>query len=88
MVHREVTIPNRQGLHARPVMQFVDTASRFASEVKVQRNDTIVDGKSPMEMMLLEATQGACLKLTARGPDAAQAIEALVALVEQGFGEE
>ncbi len=87
-IHREVVIPNRQGLHARPVMQFVDTASRFTAEVKVQRDDTVVDGKSPMEMMLLEATKGTRLKLTACGQDAAQALDALAALIEGGFGEE
>jgi phosphocarrier protein HPr len=87
-IHREVVIVNRQGLHARPVMQFVDTASRFAAEVKVQRDDTVVDGKSPMEMMLLEATKGTRLKLAARGQDAAQALDALAALIERGFGEE
>jgi len=88
VVERDVAIVNKQGLHARPVMQFVDTASRFTAEVKVQKNNTVVDGKSPMEMMLLEATQGTRLKLIARGQDASAAVEALAALVERGFGEE
>jgi phosphocarrier protein HPr len=88
VVEREVIIMNRQGLHARPVMQFVDTASRFASEVKVEKNNTVVDGKSPMEMMLLEATKGTRLKVKACGEDAAQAVQALAELVERGFGED
>ena len=86
-VHREVTILNHQGLHARPVMQFVDTAAQFAAEVRVQCNDTVVDGKSPMEMMLLAATQGTQLKLKARGEDATEAVDALVDLVERRFNE-
>ncbi len=69
-------------------MQFVDTAAQFASDVKVQCNDTIVDGKSPMEMMLLAATQGTRILLTARGKDATDAVDALKQLVENRFGEE
>ncbi len=88
MVQRDVTICNKQGLHARPVMQFVDTASRFSCDVKVEKNTTVVDGKSPMEMMLLEATKGTQLRITACGSDAPEAVDALVGLVERGFGEE
>ena len=87
-VQHEVTVRNQQGLHARPVMQFVDTAAQFAAEVSVQCEDTVVDGKSPMEMMLLAATEGTRLTLTARGNDAARALEALADLVEKRFNEE
>jgi phosphocarrier protein HPr len=85
---REVTILNKQGLHARPIMQFVDTAAQFSAEVRVQHNDTVVDGKSPMEMMLLAATQGSRLMITARGDDAASALEALEALIAGKFNED
>lgn len=84
----EVTISNLQGLHARPAMKFVDTASRFSSEIRVHKNELSVDGKSPMEMMLLEAVKGTVLKLVARGHDARNALEALAELVNSGFGEE
>ncbi len=84
---REVTISNVQGLHARPVMRFVDLASQFASSIRVRKGDLDVDGKSPMEMMLLEAVQGTVLKLVAKGRDAAAALEALAGLVENKFGE-
>ena len=87
-VEREVTIPNRQGLHARPVLRFVDVASRFGSLIRVHKRDTSVDGKSPMEMMLLEATQGTILKIVAEGDDCQNAIEELAKLVNDGFGEE
>ncbi|MBN1342930.1 MAG: HPr family phosphocarrier protein [Phycisphaerae bacterium] len=87
-IEREVTILNSQGLHARPIMQFVDTAAQFASEVKVASDETVVDGKSPMEMMLLAATQGTRLRLTVSGDDARQAADALVELIERKFDEE
>jgi len=84
---RIVTVVNPQGLHARPVMRFVDLASQFQSHVQVRKGDTVVDGKNPMEMMLLEASQGSKMELVADGPDAAGAVEALAALVAEGFGE-
>lgn len=88
VVVREVTVPNKQGLHARPVMSFVDLASRFTSAVTVSnksRGRETVDGKSAMQVMLLEATKGCVLEITCRGADARQAADALVALVESEF---
>jgi phosphocarrier protein len=82
-----VVVVNVHGLHARPVMQFVDLASQFESAITVQKGDLSVDGREPMEMMLLEATQGTELVLVARGQDADAAIAALAALITGGFGE-
>lgn len=85
---REATIPNPQGLHARPVMKFVDVASKFQSNIKVRNvslNGQFVDGKSAMQMMLLEATQGCVIRIEAIGSDADLATEALCALVEKGL---
>ena len=76
------------GLHMRPVMRFVDSASQFQSHIRVRKDNHVVDGKNPMELMLLEATRGTALEIQADGPDAAEAINALVALVEDGFGEQ
>lgn len=87
-VMRQVVIRNRQGLHARPVMQFVDLANRYPCEVQVRKGKLQVDGKSPMEMMLLEATQGTTLQLVAIGDEAEQAVHALASLVDSGFGED
>jgi len=86
---KEVEIVNRQGLHARPVMKFVDLACTFQSSILVDRGDGTeqVDGKSPMHMMLLAAPQGSRLRILARGEDAAKAVDALVQLVNEGFGE-
>lgn len=84
----EVTISNVQGLHARPVMRFVDLASQFQCAIEVCKGSRKVDGKSPMEMMLLEATKGTVLKLRAKGADSHRAVSALAELVNSGFGEE
>jgi len=82
-----VTVPNEQGLHARPVMRFVDLANRFRSRILVRRDDRLVDGKNPMEMMLLEAVKGTPLEILAQGEDAEEAVNALAELVQNGFGE-
>jgi len=85
----EVKVVVREGLHARPVMRFVDHASRFQASVTVEnvtRRGEKVDGKSAMQMMLLEATEGNVLRICALGKDAQAAVDALVALVESGFG--
>ena len=85
---KEVTVPNDEGLHARPVMLFVDLASKYQSKVSVRnltRQGEEVDGKSAMQMMLLEASKGCVLKITVRGDDAREALDSLVALVEAGF---
>ncbi|MEL7482917.1 MAG: HPr family phosphocarrier protein [Planctomycetota bacterium] len=83
-----VTIVNRLGLHARPAMSFVDTASAFGSAIRVRNGDTEVDGKSIMEVMMLAATRGTELLITADGDDADAALEELKKLVASGFDEE
>jgi phosphocarrier protein len=85
-----VVITNKLGLHARPAMMFVEAASRFASEIIVSRCDhrEPVDGKSIMQMMMLAATQGTELEITARGSDADAAVAALAALIRSRFDEE
>jgi phosphotransferase system HPr (HPr) family protein len=85
---REATVRNREGLHARPVMRFVDMASRFHATISVTnitKGREPVDGKSAMHMMLLEATQGSVLRIEARGDDADEAAATLAHLVESGF---
>jgi phosphotransferase system HPr (HPr) family protein len=85
-----VTITNKLGLHARPAMVFVELAGKFKSDVTVRRCDASdpVDGKSIMQMMMLAATQGTEIELSANGEDAEEALSELVALVESKFGEE
>lgn len=86
-IEREVTIPNKYGLHARPAMQIVELANGYTSKVEVSNGPITVDAKSIMSVMRLAATQGAVLKIVADGHDAEQAAAVLVQLVENGFGE-
>jgi len=79
----ELEIKNTDGLHMRPAMKFVDIANRFESEINVSNGETSVDGKSIMQISMLAATCGTKLKITAKGPDAQQAINALQELVEE-----
>lgn len=83
-----VQIKNADGLHMRPAMQFVDTASMFVSEITVSNDENHVDGKSIMQMSMLAATSGTSLKIRAEGQDAQEAIEALRELVEDKMFDE
>jgi phosphocarrier protein HPr len=87
VIEREVQIRNALGLHARAAARFVRLASQFRSQVKVERNGRVMDGKSILGMLLLAASKGTRLRLLVDGEDAAQAAEALVELVSSGFGE-
>lgn len=84
----KVKIKNRLGLHARPAMMFVDAATGVRSDVTVKGNGEEVDGKSIMQMMMLAATQGVELEITAVGDDAEDACRMLEELVNSGFGED
>lgn len=81
-------IVNKYGLHARPAMQFVETANRFVCKIEVSNASLSVDAKSIMSVMRLAATKGTVLQVVADGEDAQPAVEALAKLVEDGFGEE
>lgn len=82
-----LAILNALGLHARAAAKFVHIAGRFAAHVRVARGDREVDGKSIMGLLLLAAAQGSTIRITADGPDEADAIAALCSLVERGFDE-
>ena len=81
----EIEIRNPEGLHMRPAMQFVDLANSFESDISVSHQDLSADAKSIMQMTMLAATCGTRLKVTAVGPDADRAIEALRDLVDNKF---
>ncbi len=81
-------IVNSLGLHARPAAAFVKIAGRFRCHLAVRKDDLEVNGKSIMGMMMLAAECGSELQLRAEGEDAEQAVEALIALVQGGFGED
>ncbi|HXY41149.1 MAG TPA: HPr family phosphocarrier protein [Vicinamibacteria bacterium] len=88
MIRRELRISNRLGLHARAAARFVHTAGRFRARVTAGREGKVMDGKSILGILLLSASQGSLVEVTVEGPDEEQAMAALVALVEGGFGEE
>lgn len=87
MTQSEVTIINKLGLHARAAAKFVTLASRFKSEIRVQRGTKEVNGKSIMGVMMLAAAQGTRLSIVVSGPDEKETLEQLQALVNKRFGE-
>src|SRR5262249_49851981 len=87
-LEHKVLINNPQGFHLRPLTAFAQLAQRFASQVSVSFDGKRVDGKSPIELMLLAAPQGSELTVAATGPDARQALESLVALLNAPLPEE
>lgn len=87
MTSRAVTVVNPLGLHARAAAKFVHVATTFDSQITVGRKSKVMDGKSIMGILLLAAARGTILTITADGPDEQPAIDALVQLVESGFGE-
>ena len=83
-----VEIVNERGLHARASAKFVKTAAAFDAEVKVAKDDHVVDAQSIMGLMMLAAGPGSVIEITAEGPAAAEALEALEHLVRERFDEE
>lgn len=84
---RTVLIVNRRGLHARAAAKFAKLAAQFNATVEVSRNDMTVTADSIMGLMMLAAAPGCEIELSASGREAAPAVEALIALVADGFGE-
>ena len=84
----ELIIRNKKGLHARASAKFVKCAEVFDAEIRVFRDGQCVGGTSIMGLMMLAAGQGSTIVIEAEGREAPEAIEALTALVEDGFGEE
>ncbi len=82
-----VTIVNKLGLHARAAAKFVTLASGFASQIALKRGEREVNGKSIMGVMMLAAGKGTVVEICAEGDDAGEAIDKLVALIEDRFDE-
>ena len=85
---RTLDIVNARGLHARASAKFVKTAAQYDAEVTVSRDGQTVDAQSIMGLMMLAAGQGASIDITAEGPEAEAALEALTTLVADRFQEE
>jgi phosphocarrier protein len=87
MLQREVEIINKLGLHARASARLTQVAAQFKSSIWVSRNGRRVNAKSIMGVMMLAAAKGSRILLETSGPDEAEALEALEALVADCFGE-
>ena len=85
---RELPITNKRGLHARASAKFVQMAERFNAEITVTRGAETVGGNSIMGLMMLAAGIGSSIIVTAKGPQAREALDAITELVTSRFGEE
>jgi phosphocarrier protein HPr len=81
-------INNKRGLHARASAKIVEAAARFESLITVSRDGQEVNARSIMGLMMLAASIGAEVVVSAEGPDSAEALTAILALIEAKFGEE
>ncbi len=86
-ISRDMTIANKLGIHARPAALFVKVANRFKSEVMVEKDGDVVNGKSIMGLMMLAAGKGSTIKFIVTGADAPQMLAELEALFTRKFDE-
>ena len=84
-ITREFKLLNKYGMHVRPAGLFAKTASRYDADVTVEKDGNSVSGKSIMALMTLEAVSGTVLTVSASGPQAAEALDALEAVVGRKF---
>ncbi len=84
---QDVVLPNGNGLHMRPATALINKANEFRSEISISKGDHAVNGKSIMELLTLAAPKGTSLRIRAEGEDARSAVDAIVELIEDGFGE-
>jgi phosphocarrier protein HPr len=88
VVSREFQIVNQRGLHARASAKFVQVAGGFEASVDVERDGVKVGGTSIMGLMMLAASPGCSIRVTAKGPEANEVMAALEELIATRFGEE
>lgn len=84
---REFAIVNKRGLHARASAKFVTTVSSYEAVVHVEKDGSKVGGDSIMGLMMLAASPGCCITVSASGADAVAVLDALEALIADKFGE-
>ncbi len=85
---REMTVTNQYGIHARPAALLVKTASGFQSDITMEKDGVQVSAKSIMGLLTMEGYQGSVFKVSATGPDAAAALDALQELFDRKFFED
>jgi len=88
MISKTFMIQNKFGLHARPSASFVQTASRYQSDIRVEKDGQVADGKSILDLMTLAAGYGTFITVKANGEDAQKAVAALETLIDGRFGED
>lgn len=85
---KELVVQNKLGIHARPAALFAKTANRFKSDVYVEKDGETINAKSIMGLMMLAAGPGSKIMVVAKGPDAADAVQAVEDLLATKFGED
>jgi phosphocarrier protein HPr len=88
MVEKDVVIKNRAGIHARPASLLVQTASRFGSQIYLEKDGERINGKSIMGIITLGATYNTPIRIIAEGADEEEAVSAIARLFETKFEEE
>ena len=86
-LERSFEIVNTLGLHARAAAQLVQAANRFHSEITVEKDGLLVNGKSIMGVLTLAAGKGSQILVACEGEDAQAAMDALAVVIQAGFGE-
>lgn len=87
MISKEVTVLNATGLHARPASMFVQAAGKFKANINVIKNGDSINAKSIMGIMAGGISQGTVIQIQADGPDEEEAVNTLVQLINDKFGE-
>jgi len=88
VLRAKAIIQNKKGLHARASAKIVEASARFQSEIHVIKDGSAVNGRSIMGLMMLAASIGSEIEITTEGPDAQEALTAMLALVDAKFGED
>lgn len=87
-ISRQVMIVNELGLHARAASKLVQLASKFPVDIQIGHEEMMVNAKSIMGVLMLAACKGTTLELKANGDQAQAAVDAVVELIQQRFGED
>lgn len=88
MLKKDIVVRNKSGIHARPAAMIAETAQRFTCEIFLERDGTVVNAKSIIDIMLLAAEKGSKILLSASGDDESEAYEAIFDLFERKFDED
>lgn len=88
VVEQKFTLRNKHGFHARAATRFVQLVNRYSARIEVEKDGQSQDGRSVLGMLMLLAGRGASITVRCHGDDAAEVLQAIHDLIEDGFGEE